>query len=431
MVNIIILPTSTWSTGFNGSIIIKNDSNNNYGSNWSISCVLPQNTNITWCDFMKITTNGNIITLSPQSYTNSLNTNITISGNFGGNGTIPTNFTFNSNGSSPAPVPAPTPNPIPTPTPTPNPSPTPTSGVNSQKRVVYLGYWITDSDVPRIVSELKNANVTHCLLTFITQPDNTQPLTGKNNMLDAFKSLSITNQKLLTNNFKFGCSLGGALSIPVPYSLTFCNSNCYYYNNPVKYAQDFYNLVKGTGLENYFDLDIEGINDKFEETAKFIGEVCKELKRLNPKFEISHAPQPPYFCQSFGNVYGLVYQNYNQYFDWFNIQYYNNGPANTFEQLFLKSSQNVTPSTSIFELINRGMKPSYLILGKTIQGESDSNNGYVPLSDMTNIIKQAFNTPSLTEWSKTGGEMVWYYNTQNSNTNNTQLLNYFGTISKL
>ena len=122
-------------------------------------------------------------------------------------------------------------------------------------------------------------------------------------MIEAFKSLTPTNQKLLTtSSFKLGVSVGGALGIPVPYSLTFSNPDCYYYNNPQKYAQDIVNLIKGTGLEKYIDLDIEGINDKFTETATFIGEVCKELKRINTGCEISHAPQLPYMTSQYGNV---------------------------------------------------------------------------------------------------------------------------------
>ena len=268
-------------------------------------------------------------------------------------------------------------------------------------------------------------------MTFIVQPDNTKPLTGANAMLDAFKALSITNQKLLTNSLKVGISLGGALQMPVPYSLTFCNSNSYYYNNPQKYAQDYYNLVKGTGLENYFDLDIEGINDKFTETADFIGNVCKELKRLNSRCEISHAPQMPYFTPQYGNTYELIYKNYKQYFDFFNLQLYNNGPCNSFEQIFIKSYPNVAPQTSVLELINRGIDPSYLVIGKTIAGESDSANGYVPLDQMVSIVKQSFQTPSLSSWCKTGGVMIWYYNCQGQNAeNNKALLNYFSSISK-
>ncbi len=82
------------------------------------------------------------------------------------------------------------------------------------------------------------------------------------------------------------------------------------------------------------------------------------------------------------------------------------------------------------ELINRGLEPSYLVVGKTIENESNSDNGYIPLQEMSNIVKTAFNTPSLSGWCKTGGLMIWYYNTQNQSENNKQLLNYFKTTSQ-
>ena len=248
-------------------------------------------------------------------------------------------------------------------------------------------------------------------------------------MVEAFNSLSKENQKLLTNSgFKLGVSVYGALGVPSPFSLAFCRSESYYYNNPTKFAQDIFNFVKGTGLEKYIDLDIEHINDKFDETADFIGNVCKELKRLNSNCDISHAPQPPYWCQNFGYVFDKIYKNYKQYFDFFNIQYYNNGACGNFEQIFIKSSENVSPGTSVIELINKGYDPSYLVVGKTIQGESDSNNGYIPLDQMTTIVKQG--ASSLNDWNKRGGLMIWYYNTQNQNVEqNRALLNYFKNIS--
>ena len=250
-------------------------------------------------------------------------------------------------------------------------------------------------------------------------------------MLDAFNSLSQSNKDLLRNNFKVGISLGGASSMPIPYSKTFSVTNAYYYNNPIKYAQDYYNLSKSVNLENYFDLDIEYINDKFVECSDFLGNVCKELRNLNPNCEISHAPQPPYFCSQFGNVYTLIYQNYKQYFSWLNIQYYNNGPSQTFDQIFIKSDIQYAPGTSILELINKGIDPSYLVMGKVVEGEASPSAGYVPLPDLTEMVKQAFQTTSLSVWSKVGGEFIWYYNSQGQNVDkNKDILNYFGMISK-
>jgi hypothetical protein len=157
-----------------------------------------------------------------------------------------------------------------------------------------------------MVTALKNANVTHLLLTFITQPDYTKPLNASQSMLPAFQALQPANKSLLLNNFKVGISIGGALAMPVPYSLTFSQQTSYYYNNPGKYAMDIYNVLKGSGLENYIDLDIEGVNDMFPQTADFIGQVCKNYKSLVPGCIIGSAPQTPYFCSQYGNLYNLI-----------------------------------------------------------------------------------------------------------------------------
>ena len=145
-----------------------------------------------------------------------------------------------------------------------------------QRRVIYLGFWLNDSTVPTIIQQLKKANISHILLTFIVQPDITKPLTGSPYMLDSFKALTSENQKLLTSNFKTGVSLGGSNKMPNPYSNTFIPTTSYYYNNPVKYATDYYNLVKGTELEFYFDLDIEQIHGYYRKQQHLL-EKCVKL----------------------------------------------------------------------------------------------------------------------------------------------------------
>lgn len=459
MVSITCIPTSVWSTGYNAVITIKNNTPTNYISNWEIVCDIPQGSSISWCDSLKISSNiHNKVILSLQPYTPVLNSGTTLNINLGGIGSVPIIYTFVYNGDSqpavPTPkliVPIPTPKPIvptpkpivstpklimPVPTPkpivhvpTPKPSSTITPVISLKKKVVYLGYWITDSIVAGLTTSLKNAGVTHVLITFVVHPSITGPLAGNDYMLGAFRSLSLSNQQILISNFKIGISLGGALNMPVPYSQTFLQPSAYYYNNPSKYAQDLFNLVKGTGLQNYFDLDIEGINDMFPQCADFIGQVCKELKSLNPLCHISHAPQPPYFTPQFGNVYTLIYQKYNQYFDFLNIQYYNNGPSQTFEHIFVKSDASITPLTSVLELINKGIKSSYIVVGKTVPNESNSSNGYIDLTKMAKIVQQAYNTQSLASWSSNGGVMIWYFDSQNlSNPNNAIITNYFSSI---
>jgi hypothetical protein len=438
MYKVSISSTQNWNTGGNGNITITNTTTSTIPK-WSIYFTL---TGMTigngGCWSVACTHSGNNYTVSGNSWNKSLDVGQTITSGFDYTGSA--NFTVTTTDPNvtivpPTPVPAPPaptpPAPVPIP---PVPAPAPFSGNNNQRRVAYLGFWIMDADVPTIVSTLKNANVTHLLLTFIVQPSNTKPLTGTSYMLDAFKALTPAHQQLLTNNFRIGMSLGGAINMPIPFSNTFSPTTSYYYNNPTKYAQDLYNLVKGTGLENYFDLDIEGIHDKWNECADFIGFVCKELKTLNPNCEISMAPQTPYFCPSFGNVYDLVYQNYKQYFDFLNIQFYNNGSSNTFEQIFIESATTNAPKTSVLELINNhGIDPNYIVVGKTISGQSLPVNGYVDLGTMATFVQQAFQTLSLKTWAQSeSGLMIWYFNVQDLTCQaNTDVVNYFISISKL
>ena len=282
MYKLSIASTSNWKTGNgtagNGTISITNLSAKTI-SNWSLHFTLSGMV-IGTCWNVSFTKSGNNYTVFGDSWNKSLVVNQTIISGFSYTGTA--TFTLTTSDSNviitPAPVPTPTPAPAPTPTPAPAPTPAPVPSPNNQRRVVYIGYWLNDANIPTIVSQLKNAGITHVLLTFIVQPDVTKPLTGINYMLGAFLTLKPESQKLLTSNFKVGVSLGGASEMPSPFSKTFVPTTSYYYNNPIKYAQDYYNLVKGTGLETYFDLDIEMINDHFPETADFIGNVCKTLK---------------------------------------------------------------------------------------------------------------------------------------------------------
>ena len=70
-------------------------------------------------------------------------------------------------------------------------------------------------------------------------------------------------------------------------------------------------------------------------------------------------------------------------------------------------------------------------MGKVVQGEASPSSGYVDLNDLVNIVKQAFKTPSLNSWAIDGGEMIWFYNSQQQNIQtNKSLINYFTMISK-
>ena len=309
---------------------------------------------------------------------------------------------------------------------------------NAQRRVIYVGYWLSDNDIPSLVDAWKAANITHILLTFVTQTDPSQPLSEAYSMTLAFKGLTSTNQDLLVQNFVVGVSYGGAAAMPVPYSNTFDLTNSYY--RPTSQggkgaeglATDLIQLC-GTKLAKYYDLDIEGIAQIPDNTptTQFLGAVCQALKAQNPVCVISHAPQTPYFDPSFGSVYVNLYKSYSQYFDWYNIQYYNNGSSNTYQEIFVNSDSTDWAGVAVLQLIqDKGINPSYILVGKPVNASEGNAGGYVPLPTLATYFGQAFTDPQLQSWANSaGGSMIWYYNTQaQSGAGNTFLNDYVKTV---
>lgn len=302
---------------------------------------------------------------------------------------------------------------------------------NNQRRVIYVGYWLSNDNIVDLVAKWKAANITHVVLTFVTQLDVTKPLSDAYSMTQAYKALTPANQQLLKNSFILGVSYGGGAAMPAPYSQTFA-AGSYYANNPQLLAQDLVALCGD--LDAYYDLDIEHIDDQFDACANFLGQICQELKTLKPNCQISHAPQPPYFTAQYGNVYNKIYTNFKQYFNFFNVQYYNNGPSDNYTQIFITAP--VFLGTAILELINSGISASYLVMGKPVN-QNEGSQGYVPLNPPANpnlagIVAQAFANPSLKDWATSGGVMIWFYNTQATvSPDNDNLLLYMTTVSQL
>lgn len=292
---------------------------------------------------------------------------------------------------------------------------------NNQRRVIYVGYWLSDKDIEGLVDAWLAANITHVLLTFITQPDPTRPLSEQYSMTAAFKELSTMNQDLLVNNFVVGVSYGGAGAMPVPYSDTFALPTSYY--RPISQggkgaeglAADLVNIC-GTKLKRYFDLDIEGINQIPDNTptSTFLGQVSQALKSSVPTCVISHAPQTPYFTEAWGFVYLNLYKEYKTYVDWFNIQYYNNGVSDTYEQIWVSSVDTRFDGVAVRQLMDAGIDPSYIVVGKPVN-TSEGEEGFVPLPTLATYFTEAFQStdPQIQSWARsTGGSMIWYYNTQ-------------------
>lgn len=186
----------------------------------------------------------------------------------------------------------------------------------------------------------------------------------------------------------------------------------------------------GSKLNRCYDLDIEGINQITDNTptSDFLGQA---LKAQNPACVISHAPQTPYFTKSWGDVYLNLYKDYGHYFNWFNIQYYNNGPSDSYPQIWVDSSTTRFDGVAVLQLINAGIDPSYIVVGKPVNA-SEGQEGFVPLPTLANYFSQAFNStdPKIQAWAQSaGGSMIWYYRTQpDAGAGNTFLSSYMKEV---
>ena len=118
------------------------------------------------------------------------------------------------------------------------------------------------------------------------------------------------------------------------------------------------------------------------------------------------------FLSQYGNVYNKIYNNYKTYFDFFNVQYYNNGPSDNYQQVFIASPEGYG-NVAVLQLQQAGIDGSYIVVGKPVNA-NEGSAGYIPLvPTLGNIIEQAFGNPDLSQWSNSGGVMIWYYDTQN------------------
>jgi chitinase len=259
-------------------------------------------------------------------------------------------------------------------------------------------------------------------------------------MIPAFEALTPENQKLMTENFIVGVSLGGAAAWPIPISKVYTEGK-YKDNNTQLFVDDLLSLIPknkdGTYMFQYFDFDLEHLEEDIdvETFSSFFGGVAEKLKAepLLPQCLISHAPQTPYFTDKYKNVYTTFYLQYKNVIDFFNIQYYNNGTSNTFEEIFVNSDSTEFPGVAVVQLIQKGISPSAIVVGKPVNAQEGSQ-GFVPLNPITqngtlsNDVQQAFATPALAEWASLGGVMIWYYNTQVSLGNGTYLSPYIQVV---
>lgn len=125
------------------------------------------------------------------------------------------------------------------------------------------------------------------------------------------------------------------------------------------------------------------------------------LRTLLPRaqgYTISHAPQPAYFDMG----YSTVYQQCGEDIDYFNIQFYNQGPGLYSDYDTIVVAENIVPAPptctpswngALTDIVQtHGIPASKLLVGKIV-AQGDGNNGWVDAQTLASILKQAVTGP--------------------------------------
>lgn len=124
---------------------------------------------------------------------------------------------------------------------------------------------------------------------------------------------------------------------------------------------------------------------------------------------ICHAPQPPYFGNfGWANGYGKLYQR-APHIDFFLVQYYNNGPTNTYETIFISNSNGA----SVTQIAALGIPMSKIVVGKPVHTSDigDLSQGYNTAAELNAMFARAKR-----ELGWNTGVMGWQWLAVSSNT---------------
>jgi len=170
--------------------------------------------------------------------------------------------------------------------------------------------------------------------------------------------------------------------------------------DPITTAQTMAAWVKQYDLDGV-DVDYEDFDAVSQgKAAGWLGSFTTELRKELPKgsYILTHAPVAPWFSPN--GPYLAVHSNVGDLIDWYNVQFYNQGPNayTTCDSLLTKSSDG----SALFEIAASGVPLSKLVIGKPAT-ESDANNGFMSTDTLATCLKQA----SGKGWN--AGVMVWEF----------------------
>ncbi len=238
-------------------------------------------------------------------------------------------------------------------------------------KVVYVSAWEiqgTFSEWEKHFDLLIQAGYNVIIISFIPQSDLKLNIPNWD-ILTCDEKAQLKNLLIKSNVVLLLSIGGGAAPHPSPFPGT--NSNCMFNwidlkdnsdNYVAKYAYD--QLFDGID----FDLEwfssggsdsntIKGCGDNLARQADIMRTYYKQ-QNIDPI--ITSAPQTPYFTEkSWAIDYVEMDKNHPDTFDWYNIQFYNNGNGNTYDSTIGYGAPN-----TIQYMINRGIPNNKIVLGK-------------------------------------------------------------------
>jgi len=180
-----------------------------------------------------------------------------------------------------------------------------------------------------------------------------------------------------------------------------------------QYGQAVANWAKARHLDGV-DFDLENFGPGFTagshnaaESIAWVASATNAAREiLGASATITHAPQPPYFGASngFADGYTQIYKQAPS-IDFLLVQYYNNGPATTYADIFTNGGGSVK------EIASYGIPLSKIVVGKPVNS-NDAGGGYVTASSLHSIFTQA---KSDLGWD--AGVMGWQWHDGTTNAN--------------
>ncbi|KAH7106759.1 glycoside hydrolase [Auriculariales sp. MPI-PUGE-AT-0066] len=183
--------------------------------------------------------------------------------------------------------------------------------------------------------------------------------------------------------------------------------------DPVAIAGQVAQFVKDNKLDGV-DVDYED-SESFNAAGDgetFIINLQKELRNQLPSpYIISHAPQSPYFTNNGmypQGAYVKVHSEVGSTIDFYNVQYYNQGPGmyEDCDSLFNGGGSTIA-GTSVNEMIKGGIPADKIVVGKP-GSSTDASNGYIAPAALGDCVKQNADKPrGVMSWQWKNAKADW------------------------